>query len=371
VRGLLGWERNPSAVNEWAVVLANQGNYAEALAELDQAIAAAPYFAQAWLNRASCRVHLGDYAAAVDDCNRAIELEPGLMSAYYGRGIALAGLQRYAEAHADYSRALAIDARDVNIYLYRAIAAERLNQPDQAIADLNMLLAHDPHSAAGLLRRATILLSQEKTDLALSDFERVTQLEPSNALAWCYIGTCRYLRAEPELAIGALTQSLSLQADDMLARNNRGAALFLLGRYVEAQADILRTIHLHPEFASARKNLAWIRATCPDSQFRNGREAVELARHSLDMTQSDQPAWLEVLAAAHAEAGEFDSASEWQRKAVEQLRADDDSPSGQRLRLYQSQQPFRHSCQAGQPIELIPGARAVTAKEKPETINRA
>jgi tetratricopeptide (TPR) repeat protein len=371
VRGMLGWEHNPSTVNERAVELANQGNYAEALVELDRAIAAAPYFAQAWLNRASCRVHLEDYAAAVDDCNRALELEPGLMPAYYGRGIALAALQRYAEAHADYSRALAIDARDVNLYLYRAIAAERLNQPDQAIADLNMLLAQDPQNAVATLRRATILLSLEKNDLALADFERVTELEPANALAWCYVGTCRYLRAEPELAIGALTQSLNLQADDMLARNNRGAALFLLGRYAEAQADFVRTIELHPEFASAKKNLAWLRATCPDSQLRNGREAVELARQALDMTHSDQPAWLEVLAAAHAESGDFDSASDWQRQTIEQLQAADDSPTTQRLRMYQSRQPFRHSCEPGQPMELMPGARAVTAKEQRETINRA
>jgi len=369
--GVFGWEPNPSALNERAVKLGRQGRYAEAIAELNRAIAAAPNFAKAWLNRASCRVHLGDYQAAIDDCTRAIELDPGMMLAYHGRGIAYNELQRYAEAHADFDRALSIDTRDVNLYYYRAVAAAGLNWPVRAIADLNVFLAQDSTHIAAYVQRAAAYMAQGNIDLSLADFERVTQLDPSHATSWGHVGTGRYLRGEPALAVEALSRCLTLEPGDMLAANNRGASYVLLRRFSEAEADLLRTIEQHPEFPSARKNLAWIRATCPDEQFRNGREAVELATQALDMIHWDQPAWLEVLAAAYAESGDFDSAIEWQQKAIEQLGADEDSATGRRLRLYLLRQPFRHICLPGEPVELIPGARPMAATGKAENISRA
>jgi tetratricopeptide (TPR) repeat protein len=168
-----------------------------------------------------------------------------------------------------------------------------------------------------------------------------------------------------------LTKSLEHHSDNPLALNNRGAAQFLLARYPEASADICRAIQVAPEFASAKKNRAWLRATCPAAQFRSGPEAVELATQALEMTHWDQPTWLEVLAAAHAEAGDFDTAIQWQEKAISTIGAGKDSAAGRRLGLYHSRQAFRHVCRPGEPVELIPGARQISKSDPAQNINRA
>jgi hypothetical protein len=51
--------------------------------------------------------------------------------------------------------------------------------------------------------------------------------------------------------------------------------------------------------------LAWLLATYPDSQTRDGTEAVRLADRACALTERRIPALLDTLAAAYAEAGDF------------------------------------------------------------------
>jgi hypothetical protein len=66
---------------------------------------------------------------------------------------------------------------------------------------------------------------------------------------------------------------------------------------------------------AGRADLAWLLATCPEPKVRNGRKAVDLAK---TLTEYDlHPYNLTVLAAAHAENGDFAKAVEIQNKAIE------------------------------------------------------
>jgi tetratricopeptide (TPR) repeat protein len=64
-------------------------------------------------------------------------------------------------------------------------------------------------------------------------------------------------------------------------------------------------------------DLAWLLATSQDAALRNGSEAVALASHAVRLTREHEPMLLGTLAAAHAEAGDFDKAVETQQRAVE------------------------------------------------------
>jgi hypothetical protein len=193
----------------------------------------------------------------------------------------------------------------------------------------------------------------------VEDCQRLLSLDPKQSTVLQISGTSRYFLGQFAAAIQDLSACLQLNPDDALAANNRGVSYFLIGQYAAAAADLSRTTATFPRFASAWKNFAWMRATCPDDRYRDGAESVRMASHALELVAWDQPQWLEVLAAAYAETGDFAAAVQWQQKALAAQTGESDMPAARRLRLYQSQNPFRHVLTPGEPVELIPGGRAL------------
>ena len=66
---------------------------------------------------------------------------------------------------------------------------------------------------------------------------------------------------------------------------------------------------LQPDFPDALDRLAWILATAPQAEFRNGEEAVRMAERACELTGHQQARLLATLAAAYAETGRFPEAA--------------------------------------------------------------
>src|SRR5262249_32526764 len=102
-----------------------------------------------------------------------------------------------------------------------------------------------------------------------------------------------------------LPQSKIEAADWLYARDHRRA----LAIYDELARP-------YPDLVEAHSRSAWIRATSPDAQYRDGKLAVASANRACELTSWRDPGELEVLAAACAEAGDFASAVRWQQKVL-------------------------------------------------------
>jgi len=92
---------------------------------------------------------------------------------------------------------------------------------------------------------------------------------------------------------------------------------------------------------------AWRQATYLAAELRNGPEAIENATKACELTNWQSPEYVDTLAAAYAEVGDFDSAIKWQKKAIELLTDEQRSlyrPDFEwRLKRYESGQPARQS----------------------------
>lgn len=92
----------------------------------------------------------------------------------------------------------------------------------------------------------------------------------------------------------------------------------------------------------ALKRAAWVRATCPKASVRNGLSAVGYARKAADLTKQKDAGTLDTLAAAYAEAGQFDEAVGAEQRAISlSKREADQKEYGLRLKLYQQRKPYR------------------------------
>jgi len=63
-------------------------------------------------------------------------------------------------------------------------------------------------------------------------------------------------------------------------------------------------------------NCAWVLATSPKDDLRDGKRAIELATEAAELTDFKEAYILSTLASGYAETGEFDSAIEWIDKAI-------------------------------------------------------
>lgn len=99
----------------------------------------------------------------------------------------------------------------------------------------------------------------------------------------------------------------------------------------------------------AENGLAWLLATSYEAKIRNGKEAARWAQQALKQLGESEAFILDTLAAAYAEAGDFDAAISTQEKAIANLRDNTKEKELQeRLKSYREKKPWRDS---GQGVE--------------------
>ena len=119
---------------------------------------------------------------------------------------------------------------------------------------------------------------------------------------------------------------------------NYGAALTDLNTVVRLASNLHNTL----ETAEALNSRAWLRATCPEASIRNAQLAVADARKACELNQWTFASYIDTLAAAYAEAGQFDKAVAVQKEAIGLLQSEQEKNDySTRLKLYQSSTPYR------------------------------
>jgi len=136
-------------------------------------------------------------------------------------------------------------------------------------------------------------------------------------------------------------------ADNPVMNFEIGELYGYVGNSGKAGMFYAKAIEQYPQLVRALNNYAWLLATVPDDQLRDGARAVELAERSCGVVEWKQPIFMGTLAAAYAEAGRFEDAVKMAERARETARAQGNEPVAKRneelLELYRQGKPYRET----------------------------
>ena len=153
-----------------------------------------------------------------------------------------------------------------------------------------------------------------------------------------FYGLRNYAKAREEFEA-----ALRTAPESGFAHAAAGAAAFQANRFAEALEFFQRGMKAAPHHDLLLNNFAWFRATCPEAGFRNGAEAVRFATTACELAKWKDSVFIDTLAAAQAESGNFAAAAASEQRALNQKDAErlERTESQRRLSLYLRGPPYR------------------------------
>ncbi len=246
-------------------------------------------------------------ALALADFEAAVENDPKRWKAVHNRGVSYAVSGDYEKAIEDFTRTIALKGDYPNAWFNRAEIRYELGRFDEALADYTHVIELNRTDAGAYTSRGHTYFQLGRYDRALADYNRAVQIEPDSAVA----------------------------------RADRGDAYRSLGRWQQASNDYREALRLDRNSSRVYQSAAWLMATCPESRYRNAQSALQAAQRAVELGAEEDYRLLDTLAAAYANAQQFEEAVQTQQRAI-QLAPEDEAPIlEQRLQLYQANQPYR------------------------------
>jgi len=333
---------NPQPKQLRAAMLFDQGKYAEA-ADAFRALIQADEENAAYhlaLGEAMANIE-GQFDSALEAIRRGIELNPKSTQGYLLRARLHASRENADAALTDLNQALEADPKDVSALLFRAEIHLFRVDAKAARADVDRALQIRPGLVAGILLRSRVHASEQKYDDAVRDMELLIQNDPKNVDFRLQTAAYHNAGDRPRKAIKMLTEIVEEDKGNWRALRSRGDALLSIGKHAEAIQDFTRALELKPDESGILNNLAWVLATSPEDQLRDGKRSIELGTKACELTEFKEAHILSTLASGYAETGDFETAVRWSSKAVELGEGTVKEQLQKELDSYKAAKPWR------------------------------
>jgi tetratricopeptide (TPR) repeat protein len=302
---------NGVAEADLGFALAEQGHYDQAIVHYKTALQTQPR-ATIWNNLGQSLVATGRMEEAINAFQKALKLNPSFGSAHHNLALALARTGRQQESLVHFGDAARLQPENASVHNNYAMMLGRAGRTDEAMQEFQMALRLAPNVAATHFNLANLLVQQHAQDEAMAHYLEALRLNPTFVEAHCNIA------------------SLLLEK----------------GRTKDAAAHYIAALHAKPNYLPAMVSLAWIYATASDEAgSQHAAEAVRLAEHACQISGCKQSGVLDTLAAAYANAGQFEEAIKTGEEAFSVAKATGENNFAESIRariaLYKKGSPFR------------------------------
>ena len=306
-----------------------------------------------------------DYEQIVRLCERAKGGQPSATLQKYANELLAWTHNRLGELYAEQAAELTKQGQQ----------AEAAEHDAKAMSEFQAAVDANPDYWKGCHNRGVSYALQRKFDEAIGDFGRVVKLRPQYANAWFNRGEIYFDLGRYEEALSDYTQVMQLAPDDYDAHVRRGHTYFHLRRFREALTDYDRAAELAPgkveavvNRGDANRNLgqwrqaaedyqkavgldsrsgrayqsvAWLMATCPEEKYRKDKLAVQAAERAVKLDGAEDFKYLDTLAAAYANAGDYEKAQATIAEALKIAPDEHRDALARRLDLYKAEKPYR------------------------------
>jgi len=269
------------------------------------------------------------------------------------KGVECYGARQYETAASTLSRAdelhrsLLLKTSEIPNLAYLAMALHQLGRDTEAQALLARLRGLCDQKESILEQHERCLWEAEKT--MVGNDSALTEI-------WGHIQMGQLQNAADKLA--QLKTGANALDPRMVGHLDRLAIAIARAHYIAGERNYHRggslqetlqnyqaAVQINPAFVIALNDLAHLQATSPMPEFCDSAKAIENATSACDLAEWKNPLYLDTLAAAYAEAGDFDAAVNWQMKAISLFAEDDRSGNrdkmNDRLKMYQAHQKYR------------------------------
>ncbi len=287
------------------------------MADINRAVELVPELPDYVRLRAQHFFRAQKFDEALADIDKALELEEDHAQSHELRGMILMGMKRNDEAVKSFDRASELAPENVATLLVRAGAHFEMKETARALEDIDKAIELQPQLVQPHLMRAEILAATERVDEAIAQLEKLLEMAPGQLQILQSLSTFYLVDGKTDKAIDAFNKILQQDPDNFRALRFRADAYLNSGQHEEAIADFERIIDHEEVDDGVLNNFAWVLATSPDDEVRDGKRAVELATKAAERTNYETPHILSTLAAAYAETGDFENAKKWSAKSIE------------------------------------------------------
>jgi tetratricopeptide (TPR) repeat protein len=247
------------------------------------------------------------------------------------------------DAVAYFSGRLKTRPGDDQAYGYRAEAWMLKEDFEAALKDLGEAIRLKPSLPTWWSNRAYVLSLTKDYDKALKDCNEAIRLDAKSARSYLVRGNIYRARKEPAQALKEYGEAVRLEPKYVSALYGRANACWDLKNFAAAVKDYDEILKLQAQHEESLNELAWVLATCPDDKVRDGQRAVALATTLNKLSDEKNPEHLDTLAAAQAEAGNFDEAIRREKQALACAPLPREAQEGyaKRLKLYEQKKKHR------------------------------